>query len=250
MSFVSIIGAGPGHPDYITLKGFKRLQTADVILFDALLDDSFKELFPKKALVIFVGKRCGSHVYSQEKINELLVKYAQEGNSVVRLKGGDPFVFGRGGEEVLALQKNNISFEVIPGLSAVNTVPALAGVPITHRKISNKILITEGHDLTKENTPWKFYAEFDGTLVIYMGSRSIQTIAKRLIKHGAPRDRAIALIENGSYDSQTIQKSTLGKIAKRGLSRKTTGAGLIVIGDVVKFNFSSSEIQSLVEKAS
>jgi len=245
MSKVSIIGAGPGHPDYLTLKAYKRLQLADVILYDALLDGSFKELFPKQAEAIYVGKRCGSHMFTQEKINEFLVKKAKEGKHVVRLKGGDPFVYGRGGEEVLELQKHRIPFEVIPGLSAVNSVTALGGIPTTHRGVSNKVLILEGHDLTKSDD-WVYYAHFSGTIVIYMGVRQAQTIAKRLIKHGADREKGIALIENGSYSSQKTQRSFLGKVAKKGIERKTNGAGLLVIGDVTKFNFTSAELSAAI----
>ena len=241
---VSIIGAGPGDPDLISVKGLKKLQSAEVVLYDALISESFFEYFHDKSVRIFVGKRSGFHQYNQEEINQLIITYAKKGKSVVRLKGGDPFIYGRGGEETLALKAANIPFEVIPGITAINSVSVLSGIPVTHRNVSNKFLVLEGQsEISKEE--WKFYAHFKGTIVVYMASRTAHRIAKKLLQNGAELQKKIAIIENASLPNQIIQKSTINKVAKRQVKALSSGPGLLIIGDVVALDCISEEISNL-----
>ncbi|MBL8992962.1 MAG: uroporphyrinogen-III C-methyltransferase, partial [Spirochaetia bacterium] len=177
--FASIVGAGPGHPDFLTLRGLRVLEKAEVILRDALLDESFAELFPANAEVIFVGKRNANHAMPQAEIQNLLIQKAREGKRVVRLKGGDPFVYGRGGEEVLALREAGIDFELIPGLSSVNAAAGLSGIPLTQRGLAREVLILEGKSLL-ENPDFDFekMAGPETTVAIFMGSLSLEALAK------------------------------------------------------------------------
>jgi uroporphyrin-III C-methyltransferase len=232
--FVSLVGAGPGNPDLLTLRGFKALRQAEVILYDALLDEAFQALFPSEAQAIFVGKRCGDDRGIQNAIHRLLIHHARAGKRVVRLKGGDPFIFGRGGEELLALAAAKIPFEVIPGLSALNGAGAAALIPLTHRGLSREIRIVEGHQLLSEERDWNGLAQFEGTLVVFMGKAILQSLAQRLIEHGAPKNRPLALVENASLPNQVITRIRLGEAAIERIGC-TQGPGIAYIGPTAAF---------------
>lgn len=230
--FVSLVGAGPFGPDLLTLKALRRLQEADVILYDALVGESIHELFPRGVPAISVGKRCGRHALTQPEINRLLIRLGRRGQRVVRLKGGDPYIFGRGGEEALSLIRAGVPFEVVPGVSSVAAVGALAGIPITHRGLAQSIQIIQGHDLGVESD-WQALARFCGTLIVLMGTAAVQEIASRLLAAGANKDRPIAMVETAPDLSLYTTLSTLAETALHGITKRTKGPGIIYIGDVV-----------------
>lgn len=232
--FVSIVGAGPGDPDLITRKGLRRLQEADVILYDALLDPGFLELFPEEALILYVGKRSGEHSATQEEINELLVSHANTGKRVVRLKGGDPFVFGRAGEEIQSLLENEIEFEVIPGVSSIQAGGADGLIPLTHRKVSRQLLILDGHTAIRDGVDWKWLASFQGTLAILMGTKTIQLFCRKLLDNGMSESMPIGIVVDASLSSSITTRSTIGSIAENGWDKMSRGPGIIYIGESVK----------------
>ncbi len=206
---------------------------AEVILRDALLDERYAELFPANAEVIFVGKRSGHHAMSQGDIQKILCEKAREGKRVVRLKGGDPYVYGRGGEEVMALREAGIPYEVIPGVSAVNGAATLADIPLTHRHLAREVLILEGRSLL-ENPDFDFEktAHPETTVVIFMGSLSLQSLARKFLENGVDASRPMALVENASMPGETISVSTLDGAASGKLEKKTEGPGIIYLGGV------------------
>ncbi len=233
--FVWIVGAGPGHPDYLTLRGLKILEQADVILFDALLAEDFQKLFPEDAIKIFVGKRRGIHSITQEKINELLIKHASEGKKVVRLKGGDGFVFGRGGEEVLALKQANILFEMIPGVSNVNGASGLFGIPLTHRQVSSQFWVVECSQEKRDDLiDWEGLVKFKGTVVILMGGHRLLTISKKLLEAGAEPILPVALIEGASFADGLCQKTILAKVGSGEVTPKTSHPCIVYLGPTVE----------------
>ncbi|HJW09013.1 MAG TPA: uroporphyrinogen-III C-methyltransferase [Holophagaceae bacterium] len=228
--FVSLIGAGPGAPELITLRGLRALQQADVVLFDALLEPGFQDLFPHQADAIPVGKRCGGLGTPQSEIFELLLAHAGRGKRVARLKGGDPLIFGRGGEEAQVLEAAGIPFELIPGVSALQGAAAAAGIPLTHRGISREIRVLEGHHLLEPGTDWAGLARSQATLALFMGTRTLKAVARKLLEHGAPEDLPLALVERASCPGQTITLSTLRLAAEGHLCPLTAGPGLVLLG--------------------
>ena len=198
---VSIVGAGPGDPDLITLAASKRLRVADVILFDRLVNNGLLNFAKPKAELVNVGKIPNENQNDQEYINALMLKNAQMGKSVVRLKGGDPFVFGRGGEEAEFLRANRIPFEVVPGITSAVAVPAYSGIPVTHRGISSVVTVVTGNeDPSKDGTDvnWELLAKQSGTIVVMMGLKNISKIVEVLIKNGRSPNTPIAITENGT----------------------------------------------------
>ncbi|TGK11826.1 uroporphyrinogen-III C-methyltransferase [Leptospira fletcheri] len=230
---VYLVGAGPGNPDLLTLRALRILESAEVILYDALLDPSFLEYFPRTAIAHYVGKRAGQHSATQTEIQDLLIKYATSGKTVVRLKGGDPFLFGRGGEELEALRASEIDYEIVPGVSSLTGGSSAAGFPLTHRGLSRQVLIMDGHTVLNEDTDWNWFAKFKGTIALFMGTSSIQKIANQLIDHGADPELPLALVENASLPEQKIGTLTLGEAARNGVPKNGTGPGIIYIGAVV-----------------
>ena len=204
--FVSLVGAGPGDPDLITVRGLRALSRAEVILSDALIAPGFRSLFPATALTLSIGKRCGQASANQLDIHSLMITHAMAGHRVVRLKGGDPLIFGRGGEEARALQDAGIPFEIIPGISAFQGAAASAGIPLTHRRISRRITLMEGHHLPEDPETWRDLARSDGTLVIYMGTRRAPEIAQSLLEHGADPAMPVALMEKACCPDQTTSQ--------------------------------------------
>jgi uroporphyrin-III C-methyltransferase len=231
--FVSLVGAGPGHPDLLTLRGLRALREAEVVLFDALLDPGFAALFPDGALALPVGKRCGRGGTPQADIHALLLAHAGQGRRVVRLKGGDPLIFGRGGEEALALEAAGIPFEIIPGVSALQAGAAAAGVPLTHRGVSRRITVLEGHHLPASGQEWLALVQGGGTVAIYMGTRRIAELARGLLDHGAPPGLPMVLIEHAQGPGQTITHSSLGLAATGALQPVTDGPGLLLVGEAL-----------------
>lgn len=214
------------------MRGYRLLQEADAILYDALLAESeFKELFREQAEAIYVGKRRGHHARSQDEINALLVSLAEEGKAVVRLKGGDPCIFGRGSEEALYLSKAGIPFEIVPGISSINGIGAAVAIPLTHRHAARQFLVFEGHTL--DGLDWSLFAQFDGTLVALMASTKAADIAARLLAHGAEPSLPMALAESGDFNAPIKQCTTLKEAAAHGLSKATSGPGIIYIGRTV-----------------
>lgn len=232
--FVSLVGAGPGHPDLITLRGLRALQRADVILEDALLDPRFQDLFPATAIRTPVGKRCGQAPVPQERIHALLREHALQGRRVVRLKGGDPLLFGRGGEEARFLEREGIPFEIIPGVSALQGAAAASGIPLTLREVSRELRVLEGQHLLDPGTDWGSLARGDATLAIFMGSRRLAEIAAQLLRSGADPERPVALVEAASCAGQQTTISTLRLVADGHLRPCTGGPGIVYIGAVVR----------------
>src|SRR2546423_2336628 len=233
---VYLVGAGPGDPELITLKGLNCLRAADVVVYDRLVSPLLLEEASSQARRVFVGKGPGCHSMKQEEINALLIKYAQQGHLVVRLKGGDPFVFGRGGEEALALAIAGIPFEVVPGVSSAIAVPAYAGIPVTHRDHASTVIMVTGHEgLTHPSAAinWEALAKVGGTLVILMGVTTLPHITRRLLDGGLPPDTQAAVIQQGTVPQQRVVTDTLENIAERAAIANIKSPAVVVIGAVV-----------------
>lgn len=234
---VFIVGAGPGDPELITAKGLRAIQTADVILHDALIHPYLVFEINPIAKKIFVGKRRGKHSINQETIHLIMLKEVANGKNIVRLKGGDPFIFGRGGEEMQALAKENIPFEVIPGISAGLGAAAGFGIPLTHRDEASSTLFITGHQCSESNSQdWKNIAKLNSTLVFYMGSQRLNEIADGLLENGKPQDTPIAIVQNATLKNQNITTSTLGLIKHDIKKKKTLTPTIIIIGNVVSYH--------------
>jgi uroporphyrin-III C-methyltransferase len=228
---VYIVGAGPGDPELITVRGARVLREADVVLYDRLVNPALLETVRPGALRIFVGKRCGRASITQDEINETLVRHARRGLRVVRLKGGDPFVFGRGGEECVELAKAGIPFEVVPGVTSATAVPAYAGIPVTHRTAATAFTVISGH-LHGESDEYDWHAlAASPTLVVLMGLGNLGSIAERLIAAGKPRDTPAAVIQAGTREDQKVVTAPLDEIA--GAAAGLEPPATIVVGPVV-----------------
>lgn len=229
---VALIGAGPGDPELLTLKALSFLQQADVVLYDYLVSDEIMALVPSDTILVCVGKRAGHHSVPQEKTNQLLIDFAQQGYKVVRIKGGDPFMFGRGGEELEVLFDAGVKFQVIPGITAAAGATAYAGIPLTHRDYAQSALFVTGH-LKAENDDmdWSTLARGNQTLVIYMGLMKSSYIQQQLIEHGRQANTPIAIIERGTQRSQKVFKGQLSDLSQ--LAARAQAPALIVVGEVV-----------------
>lgn len=231
---VCLVGAGPGDPGLLTVRALERLREAEVIVYDRLVNPAILDEAPPEALRIFAGKRVGSHCLAQAAINALLVHHAGAGRFVVRLKGGDPFVFGRGGEEALALSKAGIPFEVVPGISSAIAVPAYAGIPVTHRGIASSFAVLTGHeDPSKDGdaVDWPRLATAVDTLVVLMAVGSFPRIVRVLLANGRPPETPVALIRWGTTEAQEVRVGTLADIVGR--ARGLEPPVVAVIGEVV-----------------
>ena len=210
---VSIVGAGPGPVDLMTWRALDRLQSAEVVVYDRLISSEVLERIPPGAQRVYVGKALGDHAVPQEGIHALLVHHARAGRRVVRLKGGDPFVFGRGGEEVQALQAAGIAFEVVPGVTAASGCSAAAGIPLTHRELSTSCVFLPGHLADAEAMhDWRALARPGQTRVFYMGIQRLPQIAEQLIAHGLSPVTPAAVIRDGTRASQTVQACSLRRL--------------------------------------
>lgn len=232
---VYLVGAGPGDAGLLTVKAENLIQRADVIICDRLVGPDVMKLFPPNAEVFFMGKgrRFG---FTQTQISELLVRKAREGKCVVRLKGGDPFLFGRGAEEAAALRRASVDFEVVPGVSSVFAVPELVLIPLTHRDISSVVAIVtgeEGGHKKEAHVDWKKLAGFDGTLVVLMGVKRLEGIVRELLKYGKSPSTPAAIIERGSLPGQKIIIDRLDRIARRSKAENVEPPALLVVGRVI-----------------
>lgn len=239
MGKVILVGAGPGDAGLVTIKGMEKIKECDVIIYDRLACDDLLKYTKKNCIKIDVGKWPGAHTMKQEQINELLVKYGSECESVVRLKGGDAFVFGRGGEEILALMNAGIDFELVPGVTSAVAVPEMAGIPVTHREVSRSFHVITGH--TKDGnaideSEYRAYASIEGTLVFLMGFGCLEEIAGKLIFYGKSPETPVAVIENGTMAGE---KKVVGNLQNIGIKVRKAGLKspvVIVVGETAAFN--------------
>ena len=233
---VYLVGAGPGDPGLLTLKAKECLSQADVVVYDYLANETFLEYADHETELIYAGKKGGSHTMNQKEINSLLVKKAKEGLTVVRLKGGDPFIFGRGGEEVQDLVKAGVSFEVVPGVTSAIAVPAYAGIPLTHRDYNSTVTFVTGHeDPTKKESDiaWDALARSRGTLVFLMGVGNLPRIVENLMEHGRSPETPVAIIQNGTVPEQKTLVGKLQDITEQAQSEGLKPPAVIVVGDIV-----------------
>jgi len=232
---VSLVGAGPGDPELIAVKALRRLQAAEVVVYDRLVSEQILDLVPAGATRIYVGKANGQHTLPQDEINVLLVKLARAGHRVVRLKGGDPFVFGRGSEEAAYLARYKVPFEVIPGITAASGCTANLGIPLTHRGLATGVRFVTGHcrDDIELDLNWESLADPETTLVIYMGMANVTRISERLIAAGLAPDTPAAAIAQGTLPEQRICRAPLAALPKTAAAAKLAAPVLIVIGRVV-----------------
>lgn len=240
---VYLIGAGCGEKDLITLRGLERLQQCDVIVYDDLIDPELLKAAPEGTPTIYMGKRLGKHSAQQEEISQTLVILAREGKRVARLKGGDPFVFGRGGEEALALQAAGIPFEEIPGISSCIAIPALAGIPVTHRGISRSFHVITAHTKEEDETlseKMKHLAALDGTLVFLMGLGRLELLAEGLMQAGKAADTPAAVVSGGNAPHPKVVRGTLKTIAERTRAAEVSAPAVIVVGETAAMNLVST----------
>ncbi len=231
---VWLVGAGPGDPDLLTVKALRLIQAADVVIHDRLVADAIMDLIPESAQRVYVGKARNDHAVPQEDINQLLVDTARAGHQVVRLKGGDPFIFGRGGEEIEQLAESGISFEVVPGITAASGCAAYAGIPLTHRDYAQSVRFITGH--LKEgsvNLQWPELLDPQQTLVFYMGLVGLQSICEKLMEYGRDPSTPVAIIEKGTTQTQRVVIATLANIAEKAKEHAVSAPTLTIIGDVV-----------------
>lgn len=233
---VYLVGAGPGDPELITIKGKRLLEEAEVVIYDRLVAEGVLDFIGPGAERIFVGKEDSFHTIPQEEINALIVRKARDGNRVVRLKGGDPYIFGRGGEEAHTLFEEGIPFEVIPGITAASGVAAYAGIPLTDRRCSSAVTFVTGHkrvgdDLDDIN--WGALADLDGTLVFYMGVKNIRAITENLREHGRPPETPAAVVRCGTMPEQHTLTGSLDSIDELVENSGLTPPALLIVGEVI-----------------
>ncbi|MBN1376126.1 MAG: uroporphyrinogen-III C-methyltransferase [Dehalococcoidia bacterium] len=236
---VFLVGAGPGDPALITIKAIKCLQKADVVIYDQLVAPQLLGYTSPQAERIYVGKSGDKHTAEQDEINLMLAQLARRGKIVVRLKGGDPFVFGRGGEEADFLCKNALPFEIVPGITSAIAVPAYAGIPVTYRGISSSLAIVTGHEDPRKSTSsinWRGLAAGVDTLIFLMGMQNLALITDKLVECGKPPDTPVAVIKDGTLPAQVIVKGSLQTIAAQVRKKRITAPAVIVIGNVVKLS--------------
>ncbi len=228
---VWIIGAGPGDPDLLTVRALRAIEQADLILFDYLVSDEIRALFPKQAAHFYVGKKQGQHSIAQADLNALLVRKARQGLKVARVKGGDAFVFGRGSEELLALRQAGIDAEVIPGITAASGCSTYAGIPLTHRGLAQGCTLVTAQGESDQPLPWAALVALKHTLVFYMGLSRAEHISRELMSAGMAPNTPCALIENGTRQDQRLHLGTLAELPQ--LASQAQAPALILVGEVV-----------------
>ncbi|MEO6259683.1 MAG: uroporphyrinogen-III C-methyltransferase [Thermoanaerobaculia bacterium] len=234
---VYLAGAGPGDPRLLTLRAAECIATADLIAVDALVSSQITAMFPRTTEVVFVGKRASAHSLPQEEINALLIAEARKGKSVLRLKGGDPFVFGRGGEEAQELMAAGIAVEIVPGISSAIAGPAYAGIPVTHRSFATSVTLDTAHESEgSTGIPWPALAQLDGTIVFMMGFANLGAIVRNLTDQGVPRSRPVAVISKATTPEQRTIRGTLHDIEELVTAASLATPALIVVGEVVQMH--------------
>jgi uroporphyrin-III C-methyltransferase len=233
---VSLVGAGPGDPELITVRGRDRLAAADVVIYDDLAGRALLDYCQAGCKCLYVGKRCGQHSVTQDRIIDLLLTHARVGQRVVRLKGGDPFIFGRGGEELVALAREGIPCEIVPGVTAAAAAGAVAGVPLTHREYSSAVVFLTGHETPgkpESTIDWAAYAQLRATLCIYMGARKFAGIAEQLTDGGLAIDTPVAIVSRASRPDEQVKLLTLADLI-RGDGGEIAAPALAIIGEVAR----------------
>jgi len=236
---VYLVGAGPGDPKLITLRAVELLKMADVVLYDRLVSKKILAMVPKKAKKVYVGRDVGDDYLHQESTNDLMVKYAKTKKNIVRLKGGDPIIFGRGGEEAEYLKKKKIKFEIIPGITSGIGSATYAGIPLTHRKFASSVVFVTGHEdlqKSKEKVRWKKLAKSVDTIVIMMGLSRIGIICKQLIEGGMNKKTPVAVIQEGTTPQQKMITGNVSNISKLVTQKKIRPPSIIIIGKVVNLS--------------
>jgi uroporphyrin-III C-methyltransferase/precorrin-2 dehydrogenase/sirohydrochlorin ferrochelatase len=234
---VYLVGAGPGDPDLLTFRALRLMQKADVVVYDRLVSPEILELVRRDAEKIYVGKAKSKHTIPQDEINELLAKEALAGNRVVRLKGGDPFIFGRGGEELETLIEHGVSFQVVPGITAASGAASYAGIPLTHRDHAKSVVFATGHLQDNSiNLNWQGLAQPDQTIVFYMGLTGLPIICEQLVKHGLAPTTPIAMVQSATTAEQKVVTGTLEDIQQKAQAAKIKPPALIIVGSVVSLH--------------
>ncbi|MDE1816566.1 MAG: uroporphyrinogen-III C-methyltransferase [Thaumarchaeota archaeon] len=236
---VLIVGAGPGDPKLITLKAVEAIKSADVVLYDRLVSKKIIAMIPKRASSVYVGRDVGDDYKHQDTTNELMVKYAKTKRNVVRLKGGDPFMFGRGGEEAEFLRERGVKYEIIPGITSGIGSAEYSGIPLTHRDYASSVVFVTGHEDAKKTqgtVNWKKLAKSVDTIVIMMGLSRLEVISKNLISGGLAKTTPVAVIQNGTTEDHKMLKGTLANIAKKVKDAKVRPPSIIIIGKVVSLS--------------
>jgi uroporphyrin-III C-methyltransferase/precorrin-2 dehydrogenase/sirohydrochlorin ferrochelatase len=234
---VYLVGAGPGDPDLLTFRALRLMQKADVVVYDRLVSPEILELVRRDAEKIYVGKAKSKHTIPQDQINELLAKEALAGNRVVRLKGGDPFIFGRGGEELETLIEHGVSFQVVPGITAASGAASYAGIPLTHRDHAKSVVFATGHLQDNSiNLNWQGLAQPDQTIVFYMGLTGLPIICEQLVKHGLSPTTPIAMVQSATTPQQKVVTGTLEDIQQKAQAAQIKPPALIIVGSVVSLH--------------
>lgn len=237
---VYLVGAGPGDPELLTLRALRLLREADTIVYDHLVSDSVLALARSSARRLYVGKERGNHTVPQDGINRLLVELARNGERVVRLKGGDPFIFGRGGEELQALQAAGVEAQVVPGITAACGIAAATGVPLTHRDHAQAVVFVTGHLKNGSiDLDWPALARPHQTLVVYMGLKGLPVLARELVGHGLPADTPAMIVQSGTTPAQRVVHGTLANLAEHVRGAELAPPTLIVVGEVVSLHRTS-----------
>ncbi|HEX5458070.1 MAG TPA: uroporphyrinogen-III C-methyltransferase [Candidatus Nitrosotalea sp.] len=236
---VFIVGAGPGDPKLITLKAVESIKSADIVLYDRLVSKKIVAMIPKRAEKMYVGRDVGDDYKHQDTTNDLMVKFAKKNKNVVRLKGGDPFIFGRGGEEAEFLRKHKVKYEIIPGITSGIGSAEYSGIPLTHREYASSVVFVTGHEDAKKKegvVDWKRLAKAVDTIVIMMGLSRLDIISKKLISGGLSKNTPVAVIQNGTTDEHKMIKGTLSNISKKVTQAKIKPPSIVIVGKVVNLS--------------